>query len=54
VWQGDVASAVLRRLVITVPNGRFDIDPQGARFLALEKPTADSGPDLKSPVVVVP
>ena len=54
VWQGDVAAAVLRRLVITVPNGRFDIDPQGTRFLALEKSTPDSGPDLTSPVVIVP
>ena len=54
VWQGDVGPAVLRRLVITVPNGRFDIDPRGARFLALEKSTTDDSPDLKSPVVVMP
>ncbi len=54
VWPGDVGSAVLKRLVITVPNGRFDIDPPGARFLALEQTSADAGPDLKSPVVVVP
>jgi Tol biopolymer transport system component len=53
-WPGDVAAAVLRRLVITVPNSRFDIDPAGARFLVLEKATADSGPDLKSPIVIVP
>ena len=26
----------------------------GARFLVLEKATADSGPDLKSPIVVMP
>ena len=53
-WPGDVAAAVLRRLVITVPNSRFDIDPAGARFLVLEKATADSGPDLKSPIVIMP
>ena len=52
-WPGDVAAAVLRRLVIAVPNSRFDIDPAGARFLVLEKATADSGPDLKSPIVVL-
>ena len=52
-WPGDVAAAVLRRLVISVPNSRFDIDPAGARFLVLEKATADSGPDLKSPIVVL-
>ena len=54
VWNGDVASAVLRRLMITVPNGRFDIDARGTRFLVLEKATTEAGPDLKSPVVVVP
>ena len=54
VWQGDVAAAVLRRLMITVPNARFDVDPRASRFLVLEKAIADAGPDLKSPIVVVP
>ena len=29
-WKADVASAVLRRVVITTPNARFDVDPGGA------------------------
>jgi hypothetical protein len=53
VWQGDVAASVLRRVLIAVPNARFDIDPRGTRFLVLEKATPDSGPELKSPIVVV-
>jgi serine/threonine-protein kinase len=53
VWQGDVASAVLRRLLIAVPNARFDIEPRGERFLVLERLSPDSGPDLKSPIVVL-
>jgi serine/threonine protein kinase/Tol biopolymer transport system component len=52
VWPGDVADAVSRRFVITVPNSRFDIDTDGARFLVLEKTSAEAGPDLKSPIVV--
>ncbi len=54
VWQDDVAAAVARRLLIAVPNARFDIDPRGTGFLVLEKTSPDSGPDLKSPIVVVP
>ncbi len=53
VWKSDVASAMLRRVVVTLPNGRFDIDPSGARFLVLEKATPDSGPTLRSPIVVL-
>jgi serine/threonine protein kinase/Tol biopolymer transport system component len=53
VWKGTVADAVLRRIVITLPNGRFDLDPSGARFLVLEKSTADTLPGLRSPIVVL-
>jgi len=52
-WPDDLAAIVLRRLVITVPNSRFDVDPAGARFLVLEKASVDAGPELKSPIVVV-
>jgi serine/threonine-protein kinase len=52
-WPDDVAGAVLRRLVITVPNSRFDVDPAGSRFLVLEKASPDAGTDLTSPVVVL-
>jgi hypothetical protein len=54
VWLGDVAAAVAQRLLIAVPNARFDIDPRGTGFLVLERTSPDSGPDLKSPIVVVP
>ena len=54
VWPGDVAAAVARRLLIAVPNARFDIDPRGTGFLVLEKTSPDAGPDLKSPIVVLP
>jgi serine/threonine protein kinase/Tol biopolymer transport system component len=53
VWKGSVGADVLRRVVITTPNGRYDIDPGGARFWVLEKAAADAGPELKSPVVVL-
>jgi serine/threonine-protein kinase len=53
VWKDDVATAVLKRIMITVPNGRFDVDPTGSRFLVLEKAFVDPGPSLKSPVVVL-
>jgi serine/threonine protein kinase/Tol biopolymer transport system component len=53
VWKSDMASAMLRRVVVTLPNGRFDIEPSGARFLVLEKATPDSGPTLRSPIVVL-
>jgi hypothetical protein len=53
VWKDHVASEVLRHAMITVPNGRFDVDPAGSRFLMLEKATVDVGPSLTSPVVVL-
>ena len=52
VWKADVASAVLRRIVITTPNARFDVDRPGARFLVLEKASAEAGPELRAPIVV--
>ncbi len=53
VWSGAAAAAVLRRIVITLPNGRFDLDPPGARFLVLERSTPDAMPGLRSPIVVL-
>jgi hypothetical protein len=53
VWQGAVAAAVLNRIVITLPNGRFDVDPSGARFVVLERSTPDAPPGLRSPIVVL-
>ena len=52
VWPDAVAPEVLRRIVITTPNARFDVDPRTSRFLVLEKARASTGPDLRSPVVV--
>ena len=52
VFAGDVAAAVRRRAVITVPNARFDIDRARTRFLVLERPTPAADPELRSPVVV--
>jgi serine/threonine-protein kinase len=52
-WKDDVAAAVLQRVMITVPNGRFGVEPAGSRFLLLEKAVVDRGPSLKSPVVVL-
>ena len=48
-----VAPDVLRRVVITTPNARFDNDPRSSRFLVLEKSQAGTGPDLRAPVVVM-
>ena len=53
VWKPDVAQSVLRRALISVPNGRFGLDPAGGRFLVLEKATADAGPTLRSPIIVL-
>ncbi|MEO5821091.1 MAG: protein kinase [Vicinamibacteraceae bacterium] len=53
VWPGDVAAAVMRRAMITVPNGRFDIDAANGRFLVLEASTPDAGPELRAPIVVL-
>jgi eukaryotic-like serine/threonine-protein kinase len=53
VWADDVAADVLRRVVITTPNARFDLDPRTARFLVLERATPGTAPDLRSPVVVL-
>ena len=53
VWKSNIAPDVLRRVVITTPNGRYDIDPAGARFWVLEKAAADAGADLKAPIVVL-
>jgi serine/threonine-protein kinase len=52
VWKGDLGPQLFRRVMITTPNGRFDVDPPG-RFLVLEKASADVPADLKSPVVVL-
>jgi serine/threonine-protein kinase len=53
VWPGDALTAILRRILITTPNGRFDVDVPGARFLVLEKSVPDVDPPLRSPVVVL-
>jgi Tol biopolymer transport system component len=53
VWANDVAPEVLRRIVITTPNARFDVDPRTSRFLVLEKARASTAPDLRSPIVVL-
>jgi serine/threonine-protein kinase len=53
VWTSAVAPEVLRRVVITTPNARFDHDPRSSRFLVLEKSQAGTGPDLRAPVVVM-
>jgi Tol biopolymer transport system component len=52
VWKGTLGTELFRRLLITTPNGRFDVDPPG-HFLVLERATADTGAELKSPVVVL-
>ncbi len=53
VWQGKSAATVHGRIVITLPNGRFDLDPPGGRFLVLERSTPDPTPGLRSPIVVL-
>jgi Tol biopolymer transport system component len=53
VWADGSASDVLRRLVITTPNARFDYDPRASRFLVFEKGQAGTGPDLQAPIVVM-
>ncbi len=53
VWTGNIATDVLRRIVITTPNARFDNDPRAARFLVLEKAQAGPGPELRAPIVVI-
>jgi serine/threonine-protein kinase len=52
VWSGSVAAEVLRRVVITTPNARFDNDPRSARFLVLERARAGTEPELRAPIVV--
>jgi serine/threonine protein kinase/Tol biopolymer transport system component len=53
VWTGGVATAVLKRAVITVPNARFDLDPRAGRFLVLERASDNAGPELKSPIIML-
>jgi Tol biopolymer transport system component len=53
VWASAIAPEVLRQIVITTPNARFDVDPHRSRFLVLEKGNAGTAPDLRSPVVVL-
>jgi hypothetical protein len=53
VWTSNIASDVLRRIVITTPNARFDHDPRVARFLVLEKAQAGPEPELRAPIVVM-
>jgi len=53
VWKGSIGPDVLRRVVVTTPNGRYAVDPAGPRFLVLEKASADAGPELKAPIVVL-
>ena len=53
VWSAAVAPAVLRRVSITTPNGRFALDRAGSRFLVLEKSVADANTTLRSPIVVL-
>jgi hypothetical protein len=52
VWKGEVATTVLSRAVITLPNARLDVDPARGRFLVLERSTSPAA-GLRSPVVVL-
>ena len=47
-------AAVLRRVVITVADARYDLEPGGTRFLVLEKGSRrGAGPPLSHPMVVL-
>jgi hypothetical protein len=53
VWRGEIGPAVLKRVVITVAGARYDVAPNGARFLVLERPNAGPKPALSHPMVVL-
>ena len=53
VWPGDTGAAVLNRAVISVAGARYDVDPNGKRFLVLESPSGDSRPQLSQPLIVL-
>ena len=53
IWRRRPGTATANRIVNPVVGGRYDLDPTGARFLALETPDAGPGADLTHPVIVL-
>lgn len=53
VWRATIASDALKRIVNPVAGARYDLAPDGARFLVLERPAEGPGPELSHPVVVL-
>jgi serine/threonine-protein kinase len=53
VWTGASGAAALRRAVISVAGARYDVDPDGTRFLVLESTSGDSPPEFSQPLIVL-
>ena len=52
VWPGSI-DLVLRRMVNPVPSARYDLQPDGNRFLVLESSGESSAPPLVHPIIVL-
>lgn len=53
VWSSTLESAVLKRIVNPVAGARYDLEPDGTRFLVLERAAEALGPELSHPMVVL-
>ena len=52
VWPGSI-DLVLRRIVNPVPSARYDLEPDGNRFLVLESAGESAPPPLVHPIIVL-
>ncbi len=53
VWRGTIEPAILSRVIISVAGARYDVTPDGTRFLALERAAVGPGPEFSHPMIVL-